>query len=334
MVFIKKYLKNQSNCHCGKCCFVHFTIRRRLEWLQRLNLAKGPQEVGHEGFGKRFLGNQAGVRYQLRSLERIILWATDAATADPMADGHTRVWSGLLEDWQTKKQRIARLERDIAGVIALTPYILLLSHPGINVVSAAELAGEMGPIENYASAKAVSGRAGLFPSRYQSDQVDRGGKLSRFRNARLRRAWMMIADNMVKCNAYWRAKAAAWKTQGVEPRDLRCRIANRLTRIVFAMISGRQLYRHPSRLDRGYVMDKLLSFHREHQTPPHITARDLQRAAEQIPTADRAEEAKPLQDVYQKNRRRRGPQPIGDLLVEVLAKLGVEDLSTERLESK
>jgi len=41
-------------------------------------------------------------------------------------------------------------------------------------------------IQNYASAKAVCGRAGLFPSHYQSDEVDRTGKLTRFRNAKLR----------------------------------------------------------------------------------------------------------------------------------------------------
>jgi transposase len=41
--------------------------------------------------------------------------------------------------------------------------VLLLSHPGINVVSAAELAGEMGPIANYAGPRSITGRAGLFP---------------------------------------------------------------------------------------------------------------------------------------------------------------------------
>ena len=41
------------------------------------------------------------------------------------------------------------------------------------------LAGEMGPIENYASAKAVGGRAGLFPARFRSDEVDRSGKMTR-----------------------------------------------------------------------------------------------------------------------------------------------------------
>ena len=70
------------------------------------------------------------------------------------------------------------------------PWILLMSHPGINVVSAAEIAGETGLIELYASPKAISGRAVLFPSRCQSDKVDRGGNLSRFRNGRMRAAWL------------------------------------------------------------------------------------------------------------------------------------------------
>jgi hypothetical protein len=48
----------------------------------------------------------------------------------------------------------------------------LLAIPGINVVSAAELAAEMGPPARYANANAITGRAGLFPSRHQSDQKD------------------------------------------------------------------------------------------------------------------------------------------------------------------
>jgi transposase len=100
-----------------------------------------------------------------------------------------------LADWRQKAEQIHGVERELASLLAQTPWILLLSHPGINVVSAAELAGETGPIEHYASPKAITGRAGLFPSRYQSDKVDRGGNLSRFRNGKMRSAWLLVADN-------------------------------------------------------------------------------------------------------------------------------------------
>jgi len=273
----------------------------------------------------------AGIRFHQRAVERVVVWAANAATNDPMAELHTRVWQALLDDWETKTRQIADLERDLAGVLSQTPYILLLSHPGINVVSAAELAGELGPMELYASASAIRGRAGLFPSRYQSDRVDRGGNLTRFRNGRLRRAWMMVADNMCKCNAWWMAKAQKWKSQGVDPRDIRCRIANRMTRTVFQMISGRQLFHHPSQLDRGYVLDKLLTFHRQHKTPPAVIVGDLKQAAEQLPQSSHAQEAKPLHELCLRGRRsrRRGPQELGTLLVGVLARLGVQNVESD-----
>ena len=202
-------------------------------------------------------------------------------------------------------------------------------------MSAAELAGEMGPIENYASAKAICGRAGLFPSRYQSDEVDRSGKLTRFRNARLRAAWMMIADNMCKCNTYWKVKAEKWTAEGHKPKDIRCRIANRMTRSVFQMVSGRQLYKHASRLDRGYVMDKLLTFHREHRTSPAVIVRDLKYAAEQLPKSGQLEEGTKIQEAALKARRSRqkGPQELGTLLVGVLARLGVAANDDDVVES-
>ncbi len=189
--------------------------------------------------------------FQSKSVERIVAWASNAANGDPMNPLLTRLWQELLVDWRQKTQQIHGVERELASLLAQTPWILLLSHPGINVVSAAEVAGETGPIEHYASAKAITGRAGLFPSRYQSDGVDRGGNLSRFRNAKMRSAWLLVADNLIKCNEYWRGKYQYWKSQGHDPRDLRCRVANRVTRTAYKIVAGRKLFQHTSRLDRG-----------------------------------------------------------------------------------
>ena len=97
------------------------------------------------------------------------------------------------------------------------------------------------------------------------------------------------------------------------------------------MVYGRKLFKHPSRIDRGYVLDKLLKFHQDHKTPPHEILRDLEDAAQQIPPADRSEEARPLEERRQRARRSRraGPQAIGTLLVGVLARLGVNELQPE-----
>jgi len=276
-----------------------------------------------------------GIRFQKQTIQRVIVWAAGAAASDSMAAAYTRVWVSLLADWQAKQREITELERELARLLAQTPYLLLLSHPGINVVCASELAAEMGPIENYASCKSISGRAGLYPSRYQSDQVDRGGKLSKFRNSRLRQALLLTADNVIARNTWWNEKATKWRDQGHNGRDIRCRIANRLTRTIYQMVFARQLYRHASRLDRSYVLEKLMTFQRERHAPPVEVLATLEHAAEMIPAGDRLKEAVPLQAAYARSSRSRrgGPQPVAALLVPVLARLGITGKEADGIES-
>jgi transposase len=53
-----------------------------------------------------------------------------------------------------------------------TPYVRLMAIPGINVVSAAELAGEMGPITGYPHANAITGRCGLYAIKRSAVRTD------------------------------------------------------------------------------------------------------------------------------------------------------------------
>jgi hypothetical protein len=271
---------------------------------------------------------EAKLRFHARTVDKIAAWSGNAAQPDPLSAHLAPIWQALYDDWQQKTRQITRLERQLAEILVKTPYLLLLSHPGINVVSAADLAAETGPIEHYAHARAITGRAGLFPSRYQSDQVDHAdGPLAHHCNARLRAAWMRVADNLIKCNAHFHGKFQFWKQRGVDARDIRCRVANRAVRTVFQMVSGRQLYHHPSRLDRQYVLDKLLTFHEEHETPPHEILRDLQQAADHIPRHEQTAEAAPLVARYRKGRRA-ASQPLRPVLAAVLARYGITGLES------
>ncbi|MDC0935599.1 hypothetical protein OAS39_04870 [Pirellulales bacterium] len=54
--------------------------------------------------------------------------------------------------------------RHSSSYVVQTPYVRLLAISGINLVSIAELAGEMGPTKRYANANAITGCAGLYPS--------------------------------------------------------------------------------------------------------------------------------------------------------------------------
>ncbi len=269
---------------------------------------------------------QAGIRFQHRTVQTVLDWAEQAAPADVAAGQHHRIALALYDDRQRKTLEIQALERDIAGRLVQTPYVLLLSFPGINVVSAADFAGEMGPIEHYANSKCITGRAGLRPSRYQSDAVDKAnGPLVRNGNRALRAAILGIADNLILCNHHFQHLAMLWASQGKDPRDTHVRVGTRFARIAFQMVAGRKVFRHPCIQGRHYILDKLSAFHRHHDTPIPELLRDLLAAIAQVPQRQHAAEARPLQEELGRIQqgRRRGPQRIGDILPIVLARLGV-----------
>ena len=104
--------------------------------------------------------------------ERVVAYLSNALVAQGhevtlFASGDSITTARLEPVWP----KALRLDSSILDYLA--PYALMLAIPGLNVVSIADLAGEMGPIELYRDAGAITGRAGLVPSRYQSDQGDR-----------------------------------------------------------------------------------------------------------------------------------------------------------------
>jgi transposase len=261
------------------------------------------------------------IRFQERTLERIVAWASTASEPTELAAIYTQQWQQLNTLQRMFDEQIDTAEREMAGFLAKTPYVLLLSITGINVVSAARLAGEAGPIEHYASARALNGRAGLYPSRYQSDEVDYAdGTLVRQCNRRLRGAAMLVAENLIKCHPYYRGLSALWKQQKVDPRDRHCRVANRAMRMVYQLVAGRQVWRGKG-VDREYVLAKLHGFHRLHATPLDQAIRDLEAAYAWLPKSTYAEEAQPLAKLV--GTKSRGPQNIGDLMIPLLIRLGV-----------
>jgi transposase len=274
--------------------------------------------------GLQRLVQQAGHRCQPKTLQRILLWAKSAPAAHPQPESLRRIIDDLSSDWAAKKQQILGIERDIARLLARTPYVRLLILPGINVVSAADAAGELGPITHYADANHITGRAGLVPTRYQSDRVDRSdGTLRRCGNRRLRTALLQIADNLVVCNHYFHAKADQWRVQRKDPRWMRVKVAKSFSRLAFALVAGDAFFAHPSLQPRHYLLHKLQAFHDGHATPLPAVLEDLQAALTQLPKPEYGNEAKPLQDELDRCGRRRGPQPLSEILLAVLARLGI-----------
>jgi len=312
-------------------CFADLWLRE-LAWPLIRDFASATEllNAGLAGLGQHL--QRAGVRFQRRTLQTILAWAEQAAPPDVAAAQHRRIALDLYADFLRKHQEIRAIERDLARCLAATPYVLLLSFPGINVVSASEFAGEMGPPTHYANPRAITGRAGLRPSRYQSDRIDRpNGPLVRCCNHSLRAAILGIADNLITCNHHFNILAERWRAAGKDPRHTRVKVGSRFCRIAFHMVVGGQVFRHPAIQGRHYILDKLTAFHREHDTAAPALLADLQAAIAHLPKKEYHAEAAPLAEELQRiqDGRRRGPQLLANILPIVLAKLGVVPLQSK-----
>ncbi len=269
-------------------------------------------------------------RFQERTLDKIHAWSRQAADAAPLQELLTEQWKQLAENHALLTSQINDTERKTAHFLVQTPYVLLLSVTGINVVSAGELAGEAGPIEHYGSATALNGRALLYPARYQSDEVDRSDSIAKHGNRKLRAACILVAKNLIKCHPYYRGLAAVWAKRNVATVDRQCRMANRTNRMVFQIVSGRQVWRGKG-IDREYLLYKLREFHRTHGTSLELTVADLNSAFEWLPKSTYSEEAKPLLKISTK--RRGHTASLGDLLMPLLVRLGVHQENEVESES-
>jgi transposase len=312
------------------CCFKDIFDSEILLWVPK-NMGSAAEivQAGVEGLRQRL--RAANVRPHRPTLEKIVAWARSAPPAEEPVSLHRRFFTEFDGDRVAKLRLIEALERDMAEPLSQTPYVLLLSIPGINVVSAAEFAGEMGPISYYFNSRAITGRAGLCPSRYQSDEVDHpDGPLVRLANHDLRRAILIIADNLIRCNEHFAVLAAGWRIKHTDPRDIRVRAGGRFCRIAFYMVSGGMTFDHPCKLKKDYILKKLLHFALDHAMAPEQLLRNLDAAAVQLPPSDEPEEAKSLAEelAQVRNQRGAGPKAIGQILPAVLVKLGINLISS------
>jgi len=281
-------------------------------------------DLGRTGLSRQLRKNK--VRYQVRTIDKVLAWAAQAVS-EIIQDGpmHHAIWTDLHQLYLHFQQQIDALEQKLASDLVHTPYIRLLAIPGINVVSAAELAAELGPISHYANANSITGRSGIYPSRHQSDQVDNAsGPIIRQANRRLRCVLMRISDNLAcHCN-YYRAQADVDNARGIDKRASRVKIAKRFSRLALACVAGDEPMRHPCFQQPDSILEKLRRFHHEHQTSVDILLADLETAVGQLLHNTCNHEAEIVADVLQQHtRRRRGAGPIGEVLPAVLARLNI-----------
>jgi transposase len=295
-----------------------------------------PQAIVEAGLsGLVELARRQGVQVHKATLIRILAYAADAPQPDREACLHVRLLAELNQDRITKEELIQAIECELAAHLVQTPYVRLLALPGINVVLAAELAGELGPITHYATGRVITGRAGLFPKRHQSGPVDYHQGLVSQGNRRLRQVFLMAAETLCRCNDHFQVLSQRWFNQGKDPRDVYVRVAGRLARIAFQMVAGTTAFRHPACQGPPDLLEKLMKFHDDHEINITTTRTNLQRAAAQLPGTEQLREREALvaKRAEIRGKRGRGPKRLAAILPAVLKQL-VGGQDAELIESK
>ena len=285
----------------------------------------------------REIARSAGSMIRRPTIQRIRTWATQAAPADVAAMIYHRRACGLWKDLCAKNEEIAEIEVDLALFLCQSPCVLLMAFSGINVVSASDYGAELGPIMNYATSKSIAGRAGLYPSRYQSAQAtdSADGPLIARRNRQLRAALMRISRSLRQNNDYYKAKVALLKQQDKHAHT-HVVIARMFSRLSFHVISG-QVVEHPALQPKYAILQKLIHFFCEHNATTEVITEALAHATAQLPRAILPREHETLEreseEIRHKTKARARLRHIGEVIAQTLIRLAEqypEDISLHK----
>lgn len=270
-----------------------------------------------------------GVRCHRSTLETILAWARNAPEPDDRPALRQAVLGDLIADLKAKRAQIAKAEIAMAGLLSRTPYLVLLSMPGLNVVTVADLAAEAGPITAYAGASAITGRSGLYPSRYQSGPVDRGdGPLVPRGNRRLRQAILRIADVLLRCNEHFGLLGRSLELRDMPGTKVHIAVGNRFVRVAYRMVASGEAYRHPGSLERDCILRKLINFYNQHNLDIQETLSVLDVAVAHLPAGTRQDEARSLGEDQAgiAGKRGSGARRLEEILTSVLARFEPHEL--------
>lgn len=285
----------------------------------------------------RAAAKEAATLIQIGTVRKLRAWARRAAPADRCPEVSRRYARSLRRDLLAKQEEIRCLELELAGFLCRTPYVRLLAVPGIGVIAAGDYGAELGPMENYATPRAICGRAGLYPSRYQSCRTDRpDGPLVGARNRTLRAAVMRLAYNLYRCNDYYMALGQRYRERHSDNSPLVV-VANRFSRLSYYIVLKDDLIQHSALARKETVLRKLMEFFGQRDADARTVTEALSRAVRQLPNGMLVVEKEQMETrhaEFQQKRRTPGVRAASELMAEALLRikerLGEEPESSEQ----
>lgn len=200
-------------------------------------------ELGEEGLREISVKHNLKIRDQ--SIEILLDFARNSISQPKeCVQAEQFLLNQKLDQLDLLDKNIKQLERRIEDLFVQTEGAVLLSVPGIGVVTGAELFAEMGDTTDFDHAGQLIKLAGTNPIVKQS-----GGRnpsyftVSKQGRRQFRNSVYQVGKSLAHNNAEMNRRYQAFKERGKHPRQAYIALGNRMIRLAFSMIRHQALYR-------------------------------------------------------------------------------------------
>ena len=219
-----------------KKIFSDFWGKASLHLLAHFPHASQLLELGEQGL--RQLSKEHNLKFRQTTIDKL-LFAASESVSKPLTDLSSELFllKQKLKDYEWHTQTIRDYEAEIERIFIQTDGVLLLTVPGIGLITAAEIYSEMGDLSHYSNAGQLIKKAGTNPTIKQSG-ASQGyyGRISKQGNAHLRSAVYNAGRSLCVHNERLKPFSNRLKEKGKKTGQIYIAMGNKFLRIAFSML--------------------------------------------------------------------------------------------------
>ncbi|WP_249872887.1 IS110 family transposase [Oceanobacillus saliphilus] len=196
-------------------------------------------------FGLRQLSKEHNLKIRKSAIEKL-LYAARESVSKPLEELSSELFllKQKLKDYEYHTKNINTYEKEIERLFIDTNGLLLLTIPGIGLVTAAEIFCEMGDLSHFTNASQLIKKAGTNPVIKQSGPgAGYAGRISKQGNANLRRAVYNAGRSLSVHNGALKPFATRLKDKGKKAGSVYIAMGNKLLKIAFAMLTKEEPFK-------------------------------------------------------------------------------------------
>lgn len=226
-----------------KTIFSDFWGKASLHILEYYPHASQILELGEIGLKR--LSKKHNLKIRTLAIEKLLIAASESVSK-PLEDLSSEIFllKQKLKDYEWHTRNIKIYEQEIERIFVETDGLLLLTVPGIGLVTAAEIYCEMGDLNHYTNANQLIKKAGTNPTVKQSGSTDGYyGRISKQGNSNLRRAIYMAGRSLSAHNDALKPFYSRLKEKGKKAGKIYIAMGNKFLKIAFAMLKNQSPFK-------------------------------------------------------------------------------------------